>query len=75
MIKRILRWTFGIAFLILGVLGLFLPILQGILFIIVGLLVLAPESRLVRRILNALRKRYPGIFEAAEKLKRKLIRK
>ncbi len=74
MIKRIARWTFGIAFLILGVLGLFLPILQGILFIIVGLLILAPESPRIQRLLNTLRKRYPGPFDAAERLKKKLSR-
>ncbi len=74
MIKRIGRWFLGIAFLILGVLGLFLPILQGILFIIVGLLILAPESPTIQRLLDSLRKRYPGPFDAADRFKRKLTR-
>ena len=69
--KRILRYILGITFLILGVLGLFLPILQGILFLIVGFLILAPESRRIRALLAKLRVRYPKAFAAAERLKRK----
>lgn len=75
MLKRIFRYTFGILFLILGVAGLFLPILQGILFIIVGLLILAPESRRIQRLLDKLRERYPAVFEAAERTKEKFTRK
>ena len=74
MLKRIFRYTFGIFFLILGVLGLFLPILQGILFIFVGLLILAPESKRIQRLLDKLRKRYPKVFEAAERAKEKFTR-
>jgi uncharacterized protein len=70
-LKRILRYILGIAFLILGVIGLFLPILQGILFLIVGLLILAPESKWIRALLAKLRARYPKIFEAAERIKHK----
>jgi uncharacterized protein YqgC (DUF456 family) len=61
-------------FLILGVLGLFLPVLQGILFIIMGLLILAPESRRIRKLLVILRKKYPAVFKHADRLKRKYTR-
>jgi hypothetical protein len=73
-LKRFLRLVFGTVFLILGVLGLFLPVLQGILFLIVGLLILAPESRRIRELLAFLRKKYPAVFEHAERLKRKYTR-
>lgn len=69
--KRILRFILGITFLVLGVLGLFLPVLQGILFLVVGLLILAPESRRVRTLLETLRRRYPDAFAAAARLKKK----
>lgn len=36
--------TIGVLLLLLGVLGLFLPFLQGILFLIMGLTVLSTES-------------------------------
>jgi len=70
-LKRILRFILGIAFLVLGVLGLFLPILQGILFLIVGLIILAPESRRIRRLLDRLRLRWPKVFEAGERIRKK----
>ena len=34
----------GYAFLVLGVLGLFLPVLQGVLFLLIGLLILAKNA-------------------------------
>lgn len=74
MLKRVIRFSLGILFLVLGVLGLFLPILQGILFIIVGLLILAPESRRIRAFLCVLRSRYPGPFKVANKVKKRFTR-
>ncbi|MFW6233089.1 MAG: hypothetical protein ACOC3Z_00325 [Nanoarchaeota archaeon] len=35
-----LRIIFGLLFIIIGVIGLFVPILQGIFFIIIGLIIL-----------------------------------
>lgn len=55
--KRVLRIGAGIVFLILGILGFFLPILQGFLFTIIGLTLLSRESRRVRRLLFWLRGR------------------
>jgi len=47
-LKRILLWIAAILFLILGVIGLALPFLQGFLFIAIGLILLSivsPRSR------------------------------
>lgn len=55
--KRVLRIAAGVVFLILGILGFFLPILQGFLFTIIGLTLLSRESRRVRRLLYWLRGR------------------
>lgn len=60
--KRIVRLIGGFLLLVLGFIGLFLPVLQGILFIILGLLLLAPESEIIRSGLEKLKKRYPDIF-------------
>jgi hypothetical protein len=57
--KRWLRLIIGWKFVILGVLGLFLPFLQGILFLAIGLAILAPESPWAQRQLDRLRRRYP----------------
>ncbi len=71
-LKRISRIIMGIFFLTLGVLGLFLPVLQGILFLIIGLLILAPESNRIQRIIAYIKNKYPAIFEHDERIKRKL---
>jgi uncharacterized membrane protein YbaN (DUF454 family) len=70
-IKSIARIAFGILFLALGVVGLFLPVLQGILFIIVGLLLLAPYSRCIRRLIASFRRKYPALHRAALAVKKK----
>ena len=49
----------GYAFLVLGVLGLFLPFLQGILFILIGLLILAKHANWAHNLLERFRARYP----------------
>jgi uncharacterized membrane protein YbaN (DUF454 family) len=59
----------GYAFLVLGVLGLFLPFLQGVLFLLIGLLILAKNAPWAHTLLERLRARYPkvgGLIETAE---------
>ncbi|MCE5251578.1 hypothetical protein LLG96_15315 [bacterium] len=70
--KRFIRYVLGITFLVLGFAGLFLPVLQGILFLIIGLLILAPESRFIRRLIARCRLKYPAVFRQAARYKRKL---
>lgn len=53
--KIILGWFF----LVLGVLGLFLPVLQGVLFLAIGLAILATEQVWAHRLLMWLRHRFP----------------
>jgi uncharacterized membrane protein YbaN (DUF454 family) len=55
----VLRYVAGIAFLILGVIGLFLPVLQGILFILIGLAILFPRNRYVEQLITWARNRWP----------------
>ena len=67
--KRKLLVMGGWVFLVLGILGLFLPILQGILFLLVGLILLAKAQPRFRLLKMRLKKRYPkyaAAFEAAE---------
>lgn len=54
-IKLLLGWTF----LVLGVLGLFLPILQGVLFLAIGFSILAQEQPWARRLIDRVRHRWP----------------
>jgi uncharacterized protein len=58
-LKRIALIVTGWTFLLLGFAGLFLPILQGILFILIGLTILATEYDWARRLISKLLKRFP----------------
>ena len=60
-LKRITIYVAGWAFILLGILGLFLPILQGILFILIGLILLSSVSPWAERLLNRLKRRFPRI--------------
>lgn len=67
--KRRLYLVTGWLFMVLGVLGLFLPVLQGILFLMIGLALLAKAQPRFRLLKQRLRRRYPRyavMFEKAE---------
>jgi len=64
----------GWSFLVLGVIGLFLPILQGVLFIMVGLALLSSRSQTIRRLTTYLERRYPEHHRKVEILKKRIAR-
>ena len=68
-LKRLATYIAGWAFIFLGILGLFLPILQGILFILVGLFILSSVSPWAARLLDRIRKRFPRISNQFEQAK------
>jgi uncharacterized membrane protein YbaN (DUF454 family) len=59
-VKPILMQVLGYFFLVLGVLGMFLPILQGFLFLFIGLLILARYATWAQRLLDHIRSRHPA---------------
>ncbi len=60
-LKRTVIYIVGWTFILVGILGLFLPILQGILFILVGLILLSSVSPWAERLLHRLKRRFPRI--------------
>jgi uncharacterized membrane protein YbaN (DUF454 family) len=62
----------GWFFIGLGIIGLFLPFLQGILFIVIGLAILSSRSELVKRFLKYLEVRYPRYHEWVETWRKKI---
>jgi len=70
--KTILTYVAGWSFILLGIVGLFLPILQGILFIAIGLLILAQHSRWAKRMLVRLRRKYPEQYKGFETFRQKV---
>jgi len=64
--KKIGMLIIGWSFIGIGFLGLFLPFLQGILFILIGLSILSSRSPLVRRLLKHLEDRHPHFHARVE---------
>jgi uncharacterized membrane protein YbaN (DUF454 family) len=60
-LTSILMQALGYAFLVLGVLGLFLPFLQGILFLVAGLLILSRYAPWAHRTLEWAKRQHPAI--------------
>lgn len=77
----IMLWL-GWGFIALGLVGLFLPVLQGFLFLAVGTVILSSRSPRVRLLILKLGQRYPrfraALIEARErvrKLRRRITRR
>jgi uncharacterized protein len=67
-IKRILVVVAGWSFILLGIVGLVLPFLQGVLFILVGLAILSSQYAWARRLLEKSRRRFPKIGHLADQM-------
>lgn len=67
--KRVLTIVVGWAFILLGIAGLFLPILQGILFITIGLIILSTEYVWAHHLLQKLRAWFPRIAHISDEAK------
>ena len=69
--KVIVLQGVGYGFLVLGVVGLVLPFLQGILFILIGLIILAKHAGWAQRLLHRVRNYHP---EAGRRIREAEIR-
>jgi len=70
--KRVLLIIAEWFFIVLGIVGLFLPILQGILFLILGLLILSQEYAWAHNLLLRLQARFPEFSKKAVRLARRI---
>lgn len=59
--KKVVRLLLGWGFILVGIVGLFLPLLQGVLFLIVGLLILSSEYVWADRLLQKIRAHFPRL--------------
>jgi uncharacterized membrane protein YbaN (DUF454 family) len=64
--KRILVLVMGWGFILLGIVGLVLPVLQGVLFLVIGLLILSSEYVWAHHLLARLRQYFPKIGRVAD---------
>ncbi len=70
-INRIFVLVLGWFLVVLGMIGLFVPILQGILLILLGLWVLSRENHWARRCLRKMRLKFPVADRRMRQLQRK----
>ncbi|MBT3191378.1 MAG: hypothetical protein HN341_02365 [Verrucomicrobia bacterium] len=71
-VKAALRLTFGWIFIGLGIVGLFVPILQGILFIAVGIALLADHIPFFAKIRNSLYRRFPKLERLVRRVRARI---
>jgi uncharacterized protein len=72
--RRVLVLALGWALVLLGIAGLFLPLLQGVALILVGLYVLSRESIIARRLLDNVRDRHPALWAKMRRLRDRINR-
>jgi uncharacterized membrane protein YbaN (DUF454 family) len=65
-LKRALVLLVGWSFIVLGIVGLFLPILQGVLFLFIGLIILSSEYVWAHHLITRLRQRFPKFGRVAD---------
>jgi uncharacterized membrane protein YbaN (DUF454 family) len=59
--KKVIVLLVGWGFIALGVAGLLLPVLQGVLFLLIGLTILSSEYAWAHHLLQKARNRFPTI--------------
>ena len=73
--KDYVRITAGVVMFVLGIVGLVLPILQGVLFLIISAILLAPYSRWVSKQLDRGEQRFPWVAAKARAITQRWRRK
>lgn len=68
--KKLVALVLGWSFVALGVIGLFLPVLQGVLFLLIGLFILSSEYVWAHRLVAKIRNRFPTVALRCEKASR-----
>ncbi len=66
-VKRALVLVAGWTFILLGIAGMFLPVLQGVLFLLIGLVILSSEYVWAHHLLHKLRTRFPKLGAAVDR--------
>jgi len=71
--KKAIRIALSSAFLLLGVLGLVLPVLPGMVFLVLGVLGLSTVFHPLRRPFEYLKRNHPGIHDVLHRWQRRVF--
>jgi len=77
MITRIATLSLGYGFLVLGIVGIVLPVLHGMLFLVVGLAILSRHALWARRLLERMKRQHPrvrAVIDRGERLTQRWLR-
>lgn len=66
-LKKVVVITLGVLFILVGLIGLVLPILQGWLFLVIGALLLSTHSPMLRGWIHRYSSPYPRIHAFVQK--------
>lgn len=69
--KRAAVLVVGWGFVLVGIAGLFLPVLQGVLFILIGLFILSSEYVWAHHLLQKVRQRFPRVAGQLDRAREK----
>jgi uncharacterized membrane protein YbaN (DUF454 family) len=72
LVKKILIHIGGIGLILLGIVGLFLPFLQGILLIVAGIGLLSTDNERVKRWLKDLARKHPKPTSVLKTIREKI---
>ena len=61
-LRKYYRVALGYVFIVLGFIGLFVPVLQGILFLAMGSLLLSTHSKTFAKLKERMKAKYPGAY-------------
>jgi len=61
-IRKYYKLALGYLLIVLGFIGLFVPVLQGILFLTVGSLLLSTHSKTFRKLKDRIKVKYPQAY-------------
>lgn len=70
LLKKVLLHIAGIGLILLGIVGLFLPVLQGVLMILAGIGLLSMGNERVRIWVRGLGRKYPRVADYFRRIKR-----
>ncbi len=73
-LRRLLILAAGWVMVVFGVIGLFLPILQGVLFLAIGFYLLSLESPWAKRKMEQFQARYPKLHDTFEEARERAAR-